>query len=90
MITPIEPGQILYVTGNSTSQIEDELSDAVVLVRQQAHDSHQGILITRLGPGSYTVALDAGVPFGVTDERDAWTSQGLSCDSGPAAKGLLH
>ena len=89
MITPIEPGQTLHVTGNSTSHIEDELSAAVVLVRHRAQEARQGILITRLGPGTYTVACDAGVPCGVTDERDTWTFLGLCSGPDVPAEGLL-
>ena len=88
MITPIEPGQTLHVTGNSTSQIEDELSAAVVLLRHRAREARQGILITRLGPGTYTIACDSSVPCGVTDERDTWTSQGLCSGPEVAAKDL--
>ncbi|PVZ55177.1 hypothetical protein [Arthrobacter sp. H-02-3] len=88
MITPLEPGQTLHVTGSSASNIEDELSAAVVLLRQRARDARQGILITRLGPGTYTVACDASVPYGVTDERDIWTSQGLCCGPDAAARDL--
>lgn len=80
MITPIEPGRNFHITGNNTSQIENELSAAVVLVRQRAQEARQGILITRLGPGLFTVACDATVPYGVTDERDMWTSRGLCSD----------
>ncbi|UVJ38111.1 hypothetical protein [Arthrobacter sp. CJ23] len=89
MITRIESGEVLHVTGNSTSHIEDELSTAVVLVRQRAQEVQQGILVTRLGPASYTVALDEGIPYGVTDERDEWTSRGLRGDSGDVTDEFL-
>jgi hypothetical protein len=82
LITPIEPGQPLHITGNSTSHIEAELSTAVVFVRQQTHQVRQGILITRFGPGTYTGGLDASVPYGVTDERDTWTSREQFRDPG--------
>jgi hypothetical protein len=49
-----------------------------VLVRQRAQEARQGILVTRLGPGSYTVACDTSVPYGVTDERDTWIAQGTA------------
>jgi len=89
MITPIEPGRTLRITGSSKSQIENELSTAVVLVRQRAREALQGILITRLGPGSYTVAVDASVPYGITEERDTWTAQGRPDPEGTTG-GLLH
>jgi hypothetical protein len=70
MITMMEPGRQCRVTGNSPTQIEDELSTAVVLIHQHAHEVRHGILVTRLDPGTYTVALDPAVPYGMTDERD--------------------
>jgi hypothetical protein len=90
MITAIEPGRNLRITGSSKSQIENELSTAVVLVRQRAREALHGILITRLGTGSYTVAVDPSVPYGITVERDTWTARGLGSDSGGTPEGLLH
>jgi hypothetical protein len=74
--------QTVHATGKSTSHIDDELSAAVVLVRHRVQEARQGIVITRLGPGKYTVACDASVPYGVKDERDTWTAQGLCPDPG--------
>ena len=71
MIKTIDPGRNFHVTGDTKSQIEDDLSTAVVLARQQAPEVRQGILVTRHAPGSYTVALTPTVPYGVTEERDA-------------------
>jgi len=32
----------------------------------------QGILVTRLGAGHFTVGLSDAVPFGRTEQSDAW------------------
>ncbi len=48
------------------------LDDAVAtLIESAAKDAACGILVTRLHPGRYTVALDESVPFGETYENIA-------------------
>ncbi|TLM83418.1 hypothetical protein FDW83_10715 [Pseudarthrobacter sp. NamE2] len=69
MIKMTQPGQF-RITVTHPSQIDAELCAAELLVRPYAHDARQGILVTRLDHGKYTVAPDASVPYGVTDERD--------------------
>lgn len=56
----------------NTAAMETELAAAVDTVRQAALTERRcGILITRHGPGKYTVSLSDDVPFGLTRERDA-------------------
>jgi hypothetical protein len=48
------------------------LEEAVAeLIAAAAKDASCGILVTRLHPGRYTVALDQSVPFGETYEAIA-------------------
>jgi hypothetical protein len=54
---------------SSASEVHAGLEEAVAeLIEVAAKDAACGILVTRLHPGSYTVALDASVPFGETYE----------------------
>jgi hypothetical protein len=63
MITSIEAGRRFHVTGHTQSQIDHYLNTGVELARQSAHDHGGiGILVTRHGPGSHTVALNPTVP----------------------------
>jgi hypothetical protein len=48
------------------------LEEAVAeLIEVAAKDASCGIMVTRLHPGRYTVALDESVPFGETYEAIA-------------------
>lgn len=49
---------------------ERVLEEAELRLRPAAQQEQCGILVTRLSPGSYTVALDAHTPYGMTDMRD--------------------
>jgi len=69
MITTIKAGRTYHVTGDSPQSIQEDLDSAVELVRRQAMDEGEpGILVTRLGPASFTVTLSAEVPYGTTQE----------------------
>jgi hypothetical protein len=69
MIMTIKAGSAYHVTGDKPQSIQEDLNSAVELARHQAmQDGRHGILVTRLGPGSFTVALSAEVPYGVTQE----------------------
>jgi hypothetical protein len=62
--------EVLEVKVDTAQQLEERLNAAVrnlqdVATRTGAH----GILVTRLNPGHYTVALSDSVPFGVTREQ---------------------
>ncbi|RAM36794.1 hypothetical protein [Arthrobacter globiformis] len=69
MITTIETGRSYHVTGDKPQSIQQELDSAVELARYQAmKDGGHGILVTRLGPGTFTVTVSADVPYGTTQE----------------------
>lgn len=52
------------------ASMESRLDEAVAIARTRAmHEGRQGILVTRNGFGSFTVALSDAVPFGLTLEH---------------------
>jgi len=54
---------------SSAGEVHSGLEKAVAeLIEVAAKDATCGILVTRLHPGHYTVALDESVPFGETYE----------------------
>lgn len=57
---------------STADEMHEGLENAVAtLIRTAAKDASCGILVTRLHPGRYTVALDESVPFGETYENIA-------------------
>jgi hypothetical protein len=57
---------------STAGQMHAGLEEAVAeLIEVAAKDASCGILVTRLRPGRYTVALDESVPFGETYEAIA-------------------
>ena len=71
MIRTTENGRCYCVTGDEPHLIEEDLNAAVELAQQQAlEEGRHGILVTRHGPASFTVAVSADVPFGITRERE--------------------
>ncbi len=57
---------------SSADEVHKGLESAVAtLIESAAKDAACGILVTRLHPGRYTVALDESVPFGQTYENIA-------------------
>ncbi len=57
---------------SSADEVHAGLEEAVArLIEVAAQDAACGILVTRLHPGRYTVALDESVPFGETYESIA-------------------
>ncbi|MCU1518333.1 MAG: hypothetical protein JWQ75_3054 [Pseudarthrobacter sp.] len=57
---------------SSADEIHEGLDNAVAaLIETATKDAACGILVTRLHPGRYTVALDESVPFGETYENIA-------------------
>ena len=57
---------------STAGDVHAGLEEAVAeLIEVAAHDATCGILVTRLHPGRYTVALDESVPFGETYEAIA-------------------
>jgi hypothetical protein len=71
MIRTTENGRCCGVTGDEPHLIEGDLNAAVELAQQQAlNEGRPGILVTRHGPASFTVAVSADVPFGITREHE--------------------
>jgi hypothetical protein len=57
---------------SSARDVHTGLEEAVAeLIEVASQDATCGILVTRLHPGRYTVALDESVPFGETYEASA-------------------
>ncbi|WP_231938494.1 hypothetical protein [Arthrobacter sp. B6] len=68
--TPEFPAVDLHFS--SVDEVHEGLDNAVaVLIETAAKDAACGILVTRLHPGRYTVALDESVPFGEIYESSA-------------------
>lgn len=65
-------GPVYHVTGNQPHLIAQNLDTAEELALNQAieSDGRHGILVTRHGPGSFTVAVSDEVPYGTTHERE--------------------
>ncbi len=74
MISTIEDGRKFHVEANDPSALDEELSKAADMARQQAvHEGQNGVLVTRHGYTSFTVAISPDVPFGQTHERHEMT-----------------
>ncbi len=70
MIT-VASGPIYNVTADDPQEIAESLDVAEQLAKEWAlTEGVRGILVTRHGPTSFTVALSADVPFGTTLERE--------------------
>jgi hypothetical protein len=68
--TPELPSIDLHFS--SADEMHEGLDNAVAaLIETAAKDAACGILVTRLHPGRYVVALDDSVPFGETYESIA-------------------
>jgi hypothetical protein len=60
----------LQVTAADSASMQNHLDEAVAAATAQAmRERRQGILVTRHGFGSFTVALSDAVPFGLTREH---------------------
>lgn len=71
MILTTELGRIYRVTGNDRQAIDADLEQAVELVQRTAiKEGRGGVLLTRHGHSSFTVALSDQVPYGTTQERE--------------------
>lgn len=63
----------LTITVTDRSAMEHQLEAAVSVARERAmHERSRGILVTRHGAGKFSVALSDAVPFGITQELQAW------------------
>lgn len=56
---------------STAHEMHEGLDQAVATLIEPAKDAACGILVTRLRPGRFTVALDESVPFGETYESIA-------------------
>ena len=66
-----ETGHIYRVTGDTPRMVSEDLNAAVELAQQHAiREGKHGVLVTRHGPASFTVAVSGDVPYGITLERD--------------------
>jgi hypothetical protein len=64
--------QTIDLEFSTAGEMHAGLEEAVAeLIEVAAKDAACGILVTRLRPGRYTVALDESVPFGETYEAIA-------------------
>lgn len=64
---------VLEVTATDKASMDRELDSAVQIAREHAMlDGRRGILVTRHGAESFTVAVSEHVPFGLTQEKLAW------------------
>lgn len=59
----ITPGMI-EIRVDSPTQVDAALDKAIGTVRNAAIRHHTGIMVTRTGPGQYTVRAHPAVPFG--------------------------
>ncbi|MET3206300.1 MULTISPECIES: hypothetical protein [unclassified Arthrobacter] len=67
-----DPASLSIELHFSTAQeMHEGLDQAVATLIEPAKDAACGILVTRLRPGRFTVALDESVPFGETYESIA-------------------
>jgi hypothetical protein len=66
------PARSIDLEFSSALEVHAGLEDAVAeLIEVASKGASCGILVTRLHPGRYTVALDESVPFGETYEAIA-------------------
>jgi hypothetical protein len=64
-------GPVYHVTADEPRLIDERLDAAEKLAQERAlREGRHGILVTRHGPTSFTVALSLVVPYGTTQERD--------------------
>ncbi len=82
-VPSLQSGVFLPVVVEDPRILEDELAAAVDLVRGlSGEQDRSGILITRRSRSLFTVELNAGVPYGITMERDLWHRGGGSRPGG--------
>jgi hypothetical protein len=71
VITSTETGRIFRVTGDTPRLVSEDLNAAVDLAQEHAMgEGKHGVLVTRHGPSSFTVAVSGEVPYGITLERE--------------------
>ncbi|MFC8521414.1 MULTISPECIES: hypothetical protein [Micrococcaceae] len=60
---------VVEVRIEDASQVDKALDEAVAAVKDSAIRHHTGILVTKTGPGRYTVRAHPAVPFGLTRQQ---------------------
>lgn len=84
MISTIEVGRTFFVEANEPHLIEEDLNTAVDAARLHAmQEGRHGVLVTRHGHTTYTVAVSATVPFGQTHEAQGPAASPLPTSSSP-------
>lgn len=74
MISTIETGRAFFIEATDPRLVDEELNRAVHAAIQHAvEEGRYGILVTRTGNASFTVAVSAKVPYGETMEENAPT-----------------
>ena len=72
MISTIEAGRTFFIEANDPRLIEEALDTAEKTAMQQAmEEGRHGVLITRHGYTTFTVAVSVQVPYGQTLEVNA-------------------
>jgi hypothetical protein len=73
----------IALTVTDRASMERQLDEAVSAAKTEAMvERSQGILVTRHGVGSFSVALTDAVPFGETLEQQDWRNAPMSPTSG--------
>ncbi|MCX2746808.1 hypothetical protein OOZ51_03135 [Arthrobacter sp. MI7-26] len=60
---------MLEVRVDHASKVDRALDDAIAEVQGAATRHQTGMMITRTGPGKYTVRADPAVPFGLIRQQ---------------------
>lgn len=71
MITTVEAGRTFLVEATEPRLLEQDLNTAVDQASGHARqEGKHGVLVTRYGHTTFTVAVSARVPYGQTQEHD--------------------
>jgi hypothetical protein len=71
-MTTITPELPVTITATNRASMDRQLNDAVTFAQARAMHERRGILVTRHGHDSFTIAVSDAVPFGLTREHQAW------------------
>lgn len=64
---------VIEVRVSDKASTDDRLNAAVdMMIEVSLRGPKRGVRVTRLGAGRYTVGLSDAVPFGRTEEHEAW------------------
>lgn len=68
---PDRPPGMLEVNVSSAAELDEALENAVSLVMESATHHKIGVMITRIGIGSYVVRAHPAVPYGLVRQQHA-------------------